>query len=210
MIQDTTFVLALYHILLHIHIVEGILVCPVTHQQFVIQNEIPNLIEVHNNDNGTDWYCSNFSHTYIFNDRFFFPTRNRWYFLFGPPNRPTTHATGEHHVVGRTYDWIKHTTSTTGTQCNVLRLLYYRSTCSCNKHIYKYQEHWYCITNDTMTNTPVIYLSYVWLCKIYIIRVCMYYIVMRDTAVLHGGSSRRRMTDSRCHIVTPSLLSIPW
>ena len=59
MIRDTTFVLALYHILLHIHIVEGILVCPVTHQQFVIQNEIPNFIEVYNNNdnnnnNGTD------------------------------------------------------------------------------------------------------------------------------------------------------------
>ena len=63
----------------------------------------------------------------------------------------------------------------------------------------KYHEHGYCITNDTTTKTPVIYLSYVWLCKIYIIRVCMYYIVRRVTAVLIGGWSRRRMTDSRCY-----------
>jgi uncharacterized protein YbaR (Trm112 family) len=44
MIQDTTFLLALYHILLHVHVVEGILVCPVTQQQFVISNEIPNFM----------------------------------------------------------------------------------------------------------------------------------------------------------------------
>ena len=45
MVQDTTFLLALYHILLNVHVVEGILVCPVTQQQFVISNEIPNFIE---------------------------------------------------------------------------------------------------------------------------------------------------------------------
>lgn len=44
MIQDKSFQLALYHILLHVHVVEGILVCPATQQQFVITNEIPNFI----------------------------------------------------------------------------------------------------------------------------------------------------------------------
>lgn len=53
MVQDTAFLLALYHILLNVHVVEGILVCPATQQQFVISNEIPNFIES-TTTNGTD------------------------------------------------------------------------------------------------------------------------------------------------------------
>jgi multifunctional methyltransferase subunit TRM112 len=44
MVQDTSFLLALYHILLHVHVVNGILKCPITEKQFIIQDEIPNMI----------------------------------------------------------------------------------------------------------------------------------------------------------------------
>jgi uncharacterized protein YbaR (Trm112 family) len=44
MVHDSTFVLALYHVLMHVHIVDGVMECPVTQKQFTIQNEIPNMI----------------------------------------------------------------------------------------------------------------------------------------------------------------------
>jgi uncharacterized protein YbaR (Trm112 family) len=44
MSNDTTFLIALYHILLHVHVVDGTLLCPVTHKQFIILEEIPNMI----------------------------------------------------------------------------------------------------------------------------------------------------------------------
>jgi len=44
MVQDTDFCKALYHILLNVHVVQGLLTCPITGQEFVIDNEIPNLM----------------------------------------------------------------------------------------------------------------------------------------------------------------------
>lgn len=44
MSQDREFQLALYHILMDVHLVNGILTCPVTAREFVVENEIPNLL----------------------------------------------------------------------------------------------------------------------------------------------------------------------
>jgi multifunctional methyltransferase subunit TRM112 len=44
MAEDTAFLIALYHILMNIHVVQGIMECPVTKRQFPVQDEIPNLV----------------------------------------------------------------------------------------------------------------------------------------------------------------------
>lgn len=41
---NTEFLAALYHILMNVHLVEGILTCPATGRQFPVENEIPNMI----------------------------------------------------------------------------------------------------------------------------------------------------------------------
>lgn len=42
--QNDSFLVALYHVLMNVHLVQGILTCPVTGREFVVQNEIPNMI----------------------------------------------------------------------------------------------------------------------------------------------------------------------
>jgi len=44
LIADSTFLVALYHVLMNVHLVQGILTCPVTGREFPVQNEIPNMI----------------------------------------------------------------------------------------------------------------------------------------------------------------------
>ena len=44
MIQDSNFMIALYHILMNIHIVQGIMTCPITQRKFTIDHEIPNMM----------------------------------------------------------------------------------------------------------------------------------------------------------------------
>ena len=41
---ERSFLLALYHILMNVHLVQGILTCPVTGREFPVQNEIPNMM----------------------------------------------------------------------------------------------------------------------------------------------------------------------
>ncbi|GAX25090.1 multifunctional methyltransferase subunit TRM112 [Fistulifera solaris] len=42
--ENRVFLVALYHVLMNVHLVQGILTCPVTGREFVVQNEIPNMI----------------------------------------------------------------------------------------------------------------------------------------------------------------------
>jgi multifunctional methyltransferase subunit TRM112 len=44
MAEDPAFLIALYHILMNVHVVQGMMECPVTKRQFAIQDEIPNLL----------------------------------------------------------------------------------------------------------------------------------------------------------------------
>ena len=44
MANDTAFLAALYHILMHVHLVRGTLVCPTTGREFTVENEIPNML----------------------------------------------------------------------------------------------------------------------------------------------------------------------
>ena len=41
--EDSTFVKALYHVLMNVHLVQGMLTCPVTGREFPVQNGIPNM-----------------------------------------------------------------------------------------------------------------------------------------------------------------------
>jgi multifunctional methyltransferase subunit TRM112 len=42
--QDTTFLQALYNILMNVHLVQGMLTCPVTGREFPVTDGIPNMI----------------------------------------------------------------------------------------------------------------------------------------------------------------------
>ena len=42
--ENNTFLVALYHVLMNVHLVQGVLTCPVTGREFVVQNEIPNMV----------------------------------------------------------------------------------------------------------------------------------------------------------------------
>lgn len=42
--DNNMFLTALYHVLMNVHLVQGVLTCPVTGREFVVQNEIPNMI----------------------------------------------------------------------------------------------------------------------------------------------------------------------
>ena len=42
--NDRSFLEALNHILFHVHLVQGMLTCPVTAKEFPVQNGIPNMI----------------------------------------------------------------------------------------------------------------------------------------------------------------------
>lgn len=44
MAEDAEFLAALYHILLHVHLVDGTLTCPTTGREFPVENEIPNMM----------------------------------------------------------------------------------------------------------------------------------------------------------------------
>ena len=44
MAQDTAFLRALHHILMHVHVVNGTMECPVTQRQFPIRDEIPDMM----------------------------------------------------------------------------------------------------------------------------------------------------------------------
>jgi len=42
--RDRDFLIALYHILMNVHLVEGTLTCPVTKRKFPVTNEVPNMM----------------------------------------------------------------------------------------------------------------------------------------------------------------------
>jgi multifunctional methyltransferase subunit TRM112 len=42
--EDPLFLRALYHILMNVHLVKGMLTCPVTGREFPIQDGIPNMM----------------------------------------------------------------------------------------------------------------------------------------------------------------------
>ena len=42
--QDPAFLKALYHILMNVHLVKGMLTCPVTGREFPVQDGIPNMM----------------------------------------------------------------------------------------------------------------------------------------------------------------------
>ena len=42
--QDPDFLVALYHILMNVHLVEGTLMCPLTRREFPVTKEIPNMV----------------------------------------------------------------------------------------------------------------------------------------------------------------------
>lgn len=44
MVNDNDFLTALNHVLMHVHLVQGMLTCPVTGKEFPVQNGIPNMI----------------------------------------------------------------------------------------------------------------------------------------------------------------------
>jgi multifunctional methyltransferase subunit TRM112 len=44
MAQDRDFLTALNHILMHVHLVQGMLTCPATGKEFAVQNGIPNMM----------------------------------------------------------------------------------------------------------------------------------------------------------------------
>lgn len=42
--EDTDFLKALYHILMNVHLLQGMLTCPVTRREFPVQDGIPNMM----------------------------------------------------------------------------------------------------------------------------------------------------------------------
>lgn len=42
--QDNDFLIALYYVLMNVHLVQGVLTCPITGRDFPVTNEIPNMI----------------------------------------------------------------------------------------------------------------------------------------------------------------------
>jgi multifunctional methyltransferase subunit TRM112 len=42
--EDTDFLKALYHILMNVHLVQGMLTCPITGREFPVQDGIPNMM----------------------------------------------------------------------------------------------------------------------------------------------------------------------
>ena len=44
MANDAAFLRALYHVLMNVHLVQGMLTCPVTGREFVVRNEVPEMI----------------------------------------------------------------------------------------------------------------------------------------------------------------------
>ena len=42
--EDESFLQALYHVLMNIHLVKGVLTCPTTGKEFPVSNSIPNLM----------------------------------------------------------------------------------------------------------------------------------------------------------------------
>jgi multifunctional methyltransferase subunit TRM112 len=42
--EDPNFLKALYHILMNVHLVKGMLTCPVTGREFPVQDGIPNMM----------------------------------------------------------------------------------------------------------------------------------------------------------------------
>jgi multifunctional methyltransferase subunit TRM112 len=42
--ENRVFLVALYHVLMNVHLVQGMLTCPETGREFVVQNEIPNMV----------------------------------------------------------------------------------------------------------------------------------------------------------------------
>jgi multifunctional methyltransferase subunit TRM112 len=42
--KDPTFLKALYHVLMNVHLVKGILTCPVTGREFPVLDRIPNMM----------------------------------------------------------------------------------------------------------------------------------------------------------------------
>ena len=42
--HDETFLAALYHVLMNVHLVQGMLTCPVTGREFPVRNEIPEMM----------------------------------------------------------------------------------------------------------------------------------------------------------------------
>ena len=44
MVNDATFMQALYHVLMNVHLVRGILTCPVTGREFPVVEGIPNMM----------------------------------------------------------------------------------------------------------------------------------------------------------------------
>lgn len=42
--ENSSFLVALYHVLMNVHLVQGVLTCPVTGREFVVKNEIPNMV----------------------------------------------------------------------------------------------------------------------------------------------------------------------
>ena len=42
--NDTEFIRALYHVLMNVHLVRGILTCPVTGREFPVDNGVPNMV----------------------------------------------------------------------------------------------------------------------------------------------------------------------
>lgn len=44
MVEDRMFMKALYHVLMNVHLVKGILTCPVSGREFPVQDGIPNMM----------------------------------------------------------------------------------------------------------------------------------------------------------------------
>jgi multifunctional methyltransferase subunit TRM112 len=44
LVEDPNFLKALYHILMNVHLVKGMLTCPVTGREFPVTDGIPNMI----------------------------------------------------------------------------------------------------------------------------------------------------------------------
>lgn len=42
--EDTDFLKALYHVLMNVHLVKGVLTCPSTGREFPVEDEIPNMM----------------------------------------------------------------------------------------------------------------------------------------------------------------------
>lgn len=42
--EDEGFLTALHHVLMNVHLIDGVLTCPVTGREFAVSNGIPNMI----------------------------------------------------------------------------------------------------------------------------------------------------------------------